>query len=440
MSVAEHHPERMEYSQVLDWLLDLETMGIKLGLNNITELLHRIGDPQESFQSVHVAGTNGKGSVSAMIASIMKEEGYITALYTSPHMIDFRERIQVQGELISQIALSKLAEEVKGHVEDMSLAHNESCPTFFEVTTALAFLYFAEKGVEQAVVEVGMGGRLDATNVIQPECSVITRIGLEHTKYLGDTLADIAGEKAGIIKKGIPVVTAELEAEALNVIQCVSRERGSPLVLVREGIDYTVESSTMDGTEVRLLGWGYKVHVPLIGSYQASNVGLAFAVVQALRKKGIEIGEGAINRGFANVKWPGRFEVVKRNPFMIFDATHTPQGAEIISRDLSRLFKGKIILVLGVLDDKDLDGIVKPFVSIADRSIATAPLSKRAFTPLDLEQVLIKYSRRVEREDSVVEAIRKALSYASKEDVIMVTGSIYTIGEAKAWWDSHEGC
>jgi len=430
----------MEYQEALSWIQSLEAMGIKLGLSNIKELLTRLDDPQDQFRSVHVAGTNGKGSVSAMIASILRSQGYRTALYTSPHMFDFRERIQVDGTPISRKQLCRLANEVKGHFEDMRKARPEGCPTFFEVTTALAFLHFAELGAEVAVVEVGMGGRLDATNVIVPECSAITRIGIEHTRYLGDTLGKIAFEKAGIIKPGVPVVTAEHNPEALDVIRARAKELGSPLRLVAEGVDFKLLSSSLEGTRLILLRHGMEVNLPLLGSYQASNACLAFAAVESLRTRGMTVNDEAVRKGLEMVSWPGRMELMGRHPDVIFDATHTPQGAGIVAEDLRRLVKGRIFLVMGVLDDKDLDGVVAPFARIAWQGYAVAPLTQRAFSPLRVRESMSKYLGKVEMADSVVNGLCKALKAAGPEDTVVVTGSIYTLGEAKAWWDAHEGC
>jgi len=429
----------MEYQSTLEWLFGLETMGIKLGLGNITELLRRLGDPQTSFRSVHVAGTNGKGSVSAMLASILKEQGYRTGLYTSPHLVDFRERIQVDGVMIPSGDLVRLAEEVRGQVEDMSLVNRDSHPTFFEVATALAFLHFAEKDVQQAVVEVGMGGRLDATNVINPDCSVITRIAMEHAKYLGDTLAKIAFEKAGIIKPGIPVVTAEVQGEAFETIRDIAKLANAPLVTVSPGADYQVLDCSLEGTNVYLPAMNCQVRLSLIGAYQASNLGIAYKVVQQLRAKGTEISDPAFRSGIEKVRWPGRLEVVGREPRVIFDATHTPQGAEVVSKDLNHLVKGRIVLIIGVLDDKDLEGIVQPFAFISDVAIATQPLTKRAIPAGKVQEALSRYMQKVEVRTSVIEAVRSGISIAGPEDTVLVTGSIYTIGEAKAWWDANEG-
>ena len=427
----------MRYEETLSWLYGLETMGIKLGLHNVTELLRRMGDPHRQFRSVHVAGTNGKGSVCAMTESILRSHGYATGLYTSPHLVDFTERIQTSGTQISQGQLCRLAEEVRGHVEDMVLVSKESYPTFFEVTTAIAFAHFAEAGVEEAVVEVGMGGRLDATNVIQPDCTAITRISLEHTQYLGDTLEKIAAEKAGIIKHGVPVVTAEDGREALGVIEQIAAERKAPLRRVGAEIRFDMVESTIDGTTVRL-GSLPTVTLPLLGNFQSENAALAYGIAIELPSRGVEVGEQAILEGLRRVRWPGRLELVHRRPTVVFDVSHTPDGARAVASDVRHLFGDEALLILGVLNDKDLDGIAKAFSSISDKAIAVSPASNRAFSAHETGTALRRYMTDVREAPSVAEALSTAVASASEDDVIIVAGSLYTVGEAKAWWEGHE--
>ena len=428
----------MDYQDTLGWLFGLETMGIKLGLQNITELLHRMGDPQEQFRSVHVAGSNGKGSVSAMTESILRHQGFRAGLYTSPHLVDFRERIQINGIVIPETTLCRLVEEARGHVEDMNLVSKESHPTFFEVTTALAFSHFAENGVEVAAVEVGMGGRLDATNVISPDCTIITRISLEHTKYLGTSLAQIAGEKAGIIKTAVPVITAESsESEAFLVIAEVAKEKGCPVRVVGRDIQWRLIDPSLQGTLVSIGDIG-EVRLPLLGSFQGVNAAMAYGAARELNRRGLEIEDDAIVRGLSNVRWPGRLEIVGTMPYVIFDVSHTPEGARVVAEDIDRLFGQKVVLVLGVLDDKDLEGIARHFGRISKSAIATAPATRRAYPAERVAESLRGHVPKVVVERSVVEALRKGLAKASVDDVLLVTGSLYTVGEAKAWWDLRE--
>jgi dihydrofolate synthase/folylpolyglutamate synthase len=427
----------MDYSETLDWLLSLEQMGVKLGLDNVKELLQRLGNPQDEFRSVHVAGTNGKGSVSAMLASILREQGYRTGLYTSPHMVDFRERIQCGSELVSEIELTKLALEVKGQWEEMKRTVGQ-IPTFFEVTTAMAFLHFADNGIEEAVIEVGMGGRLDATNVINPDCSIITSISMEHTQYLGNTLSSIAAEKSGIIKPGVPVVTAADQPEVLEVIKRVALAQGAPVRIVEQDVDYHLISATLEGTSVQLGKLSDPVKLPLLGSYQAVNAATAYSAALELDKRNVEIEEKAIIAGLENVQWPGRLELLHGRPLIVLDATHTPDGAQKVALEFERLFGRNTTLVIGVLNDKDLAGVVGPFAGVAKRAIATAPATERAYPAEMIARVLSRQLESVEIETSVARAIQRAIETSEANGVILVTGSIYTIGEAKVWLGAHE--
>jgi dihydrofolate synthase/folylpolyglutamate synthase len=428
----------MDCREALDWLDGLEIMGIKLGLSNITELLRRLGDPQDEFKSIHVAGTNGKGSVCAMAESVFREQGYRTGLYTSPHLVSFNERIRVDGSDITDGELARLAKEVRGHVEDMALTSKEGHVTFFEAATAMAFAHFADRGVELAAIEVGMGGRLDATNVIAPLCTVVTRISLEHTAYLGKTVREIAAEKAGIVKPGVPVITAECDEEALGVIEAKARDCGCQLRMVGRDLRWRLLDESIERTRIAIDGLG-EVDLPLLGSFQGENAAMAFGAVSAIREAGFEVSDEAIIRGLQTVCWPGRLEIVGRTPFVVFDVSHTPAGAEVVAHDVRRLFGGDVILVLGVLSDKDLDGIAMRFGAVAREAIATSPDTPRALDAGAVATALDRYVAKVSEAPTVSEAIRIALGRAGPSDVILVTGSLYTVGEAMAWWRSHEG-
>lgn len=426
----------MDQKDALSWLYGRETMGIKLGLGNITRLLGKMGDPHLRFRSVHVAGSNGKGSVSAMTASVLQEAGYTTGLYTSPHLVDFRERMRVNGKEVPEHELLRLVEEVRGIAE--STTSPEERLTFFELTTGIAFAYFADSGVEEAVVEVGMGGRLDATNVITPDCCAITLIGLEHTRYLGSTLGAIAGEKAGIIKPGVPVVTIDQEEEVMGVFRRTAAERSAPLKVVGRDVSFETVSSTLDGTVVHVDEIDATVRVPLIGRYQASNCAVACGVIVELMKRGTYVPDEAIVNGLAKVRWPGRMEVVSRTPSIMFDVTHTPDGAREVASEIRRLIGDHIILVMGVLDDKDIAGIAAQFGPLARVAVATAPVTPRAFPSGVVAGALRRYCPTVEERPRVADALDRALELASPEDTILVTGSLYTIGEAYRWLDGRK--
>jgi dihydrofolate synthase/folylpolyglutamate synthase len=426
----------VEYEDALSWLYARETMGIKFGLDNITRLLGKLGDPHRKFRSVHIAGSNGKGSVSAMIASVLQEAGYVTGLYTSPHLVDFRERMRVDGRCIPENALLRLIDEVREFADSTTVP--EERLTFFELTTGIVFAYFADSGVEEAVVEVGMGGRLDATNVITPDCCAITRIGLEHTRYLGSTLAAIAGEKAGIIKPGVPIVTIDQEDEVIDVFRRTAAERSAPMKVVGHDVAFETVSSTLQGTEVRIDELDMTVRVPLAGRYQASNCAVACGVVAELMRRGTYMPDEAIVNGLAKVRWPGRLELVSSSPPIIFDVTHTPDGAREVASEIRRLIGDHLVLVMGVLDDKDIAGIAAQFGPLARVAVATAPVSPRAFPSSVVADSLRSYCPAVEDVPGVVRALDRAIELASPEDTILVTGSLYTIGEAYRWLDGRK--
>ena len=422
-----------DYQETLDWLYSLENMGIKLGLERIRQVLNLLGDPQLSFRSVHVAGTNGKGSVCAMLSSIFRKGGYRTGLYTSPHLVDFTERIQIDGEQISPEEVARLAEEVRQAMDSPKVPFGRKL-TFFEVTTAIAFLYFQRKGVEVAVVEVGMGGRLDATNVIVPACCAITSLALEHTQYLGDTLPKIAFEKAGIIKEDVPVVTVPHQEDALRVIDAVARDRSSPLLVLGRDFEHELISADWSGTRVHLHSIASDVTIPLLGGYQADNAALACECALEAARKGLYLPESAVVRGLETVSWPGRMEVMCCEPLLVFDVTHTPAGAKAVSGELSRLRDKDWTLVLGVLNDKDLDGICARFGPLAQKAFATRPNTKRAFEADEVARTLGKYCSDVTIEPNVAKAIVLARNSAGAKGAVLVTGSLYMVGEAREWW------
>lgn len=426
----------MDYGEALSWLYGRETMGIKFGLGNIARLLAKLGDPHRRFRSVHIAGSNGKGSVSAMTASVLQEAGYVTGLYTSPHLVDFRERMRVDGKCIPQSELLRLIGEVREIAE--SATAPEERLTFFELATGIAFTYFADAGVEEAVVEVGMGGRLDATNIITPDCCAITRIGLEHTRYLGSTLGAIAGEKAGIIKPGVPVVAIDQGDEVIDVLRATAGERGAPLKVVGRDVGFEVLSSTLDGTEVHVEELGATVRMPLIGRYQGENCAVACGVIAELMRRGVYIPDESIASGLAKVSWPGRMEIVSRSPTIMFDVTHTPDGAREVASEVRRLMGGGLVLVLGVLDDKDLEGIAAQFGPLARVGVATAPSTPRAFPSGKVAVALRPYCPSVEDVPSIIGALDRAVELASSSDVVLVTGSLYTVGEAYRWLDGRQ--
>ncbi|MGQ9587078.1 MAG: bifunctional folylpolyglutamate synthase/dihydrofolate synthase [Thermoplasmata archaeon] len=373
------HPS-MDYTEVTSWMFNLERFGIKLGLENISEFLSRIGNPERDFKSVHVTGTNGKGSVCAFTAEILRAHGMKVGLYTSPHLVDFRERIKIDGREIPEEDVVRLGDELRGPMEEMASEGREKQLTFFEFTTGLAFRYFSEKKVDIAVAEVGMGGRLDATNVLMPEVAAITRIGLEHTDYLGSTIPDIAREKAGIVKRGVPVVTCERSPEALSVIENTCRKKDAALRRIGKdfkasGVGQTLNGTRFDYDGVRRLSG---LRTRLLGAHQAENAATAIAVVEDLSEKGMHVSDGEIRRGLRNAVWPGRLDVISTDPLIILDGSHNPDGVATTVRVLEGLGVTPLTFVLGCMDDKDARGIVKALGPAAARIVVTQARYRRA--------------------------------------------------------------
>ncbi|MBI3811946.1 MAG: bifunctional folylpolyglutamate synthase/dihydrofolate synthase [Nitrospirae bacterium] len=421
----------LSYPKAIEYLYGLQWHGIKLGLDTIRRLMTVLNEPHRRFRSVHIAGTNGKGSTAAMVATILATAGYRTGLYTSPHLIDFTERICVNGEPIPRKAAAGLT----GQIRDAAAG---TPVTFFEFTTAMAFLYFADSAVDFVVAEVGMGGRYDATNVLTPLVSVITPIDFDHQAYLGDTIERIAAEKAGIIKPSVPVVTAADRPEAVSVIRTVCREQNAPLY--RLGFEVRVEGVTPQRFSYQgIHGSLADLNCSLLGRHQLSNAGCALAVLELLEQTGISIGEEAVRRGLSSVRWEGRLEPMPPAPSgaaVILDGAHNPAGARVLRTFLkeSRPSRpGRLILVVGILRDKDIDGILGELVPIADEVIVTRPRYERAASADDLKRHIEKYGVRVTVREPLEDALRYAQSVAAAADRICITGSLYTVGEARSY-------
>jgi dihydrofolate synthase/folylpolyglutamate synthase len=430
----------MSYSELTDWMFNLERFGIKLGLENMTEFLGRIGDPHRDFRSVHVTGANGKGSTCVFTANILREHGLKVGLYTSPHLVDFRERIKLDGTDIPEDDVVRIGSALRGEMESMAREDSEAQLTFFEFTTGLAFKYFSEQKVDIAVVEVGMGGRLDATNVVSPEVTAITRIGLEHTNYLGRTIQEIAREKAGIVKDGIELVTCERDPEALAVIEGVCRRKGAPVR--RLGRDFSVADirQGLDGT-----GFGYSgetrhlgLRTKLLGEYQAENAATAIAIVESLGRRGVRVAEAEIASGIARTEWPGRLDVVSKEPFIMFDGSHNPDGIRRTVEVLRSLDVVPLTYVLGCMDDKDAEGIVKAIAPTAAKVIVTQVDFKRALPADRLAEVVRRNVHvPVEVVPDASDAIEAGLSGTLGKGLCAI-GSLYLVGEAMRW-RSHTG-
>lgn len=420
----------------VEYLLGLERFGIRLGLENITELLDRLGNPQNDWKSVHVAGTNGKGSVCAFVSSVLRHAGFKVGLYTSPHLVDLNERIQVNGENIGDERLEELAAQVREVSEDMASSSPEKQITFFEFLTALAFSHFRDKEVDFGVLEVGLGGRLDATNVVLPEVSAITHLAVEHSEHLGGTIEQIAGEKAGIIKRGVPVVVSDYTVP--EAILEVCRENQSDPIVIGKDIRYEREGFGLDGQRILVKGKPeLEIEIGLLGAHQARNSATAFGIIGVLREKGFEISDDAVAKGFSETVWPGRFQIAMRNPFLVLDTAHNPDAANELRKTIIEVFgREKSTFVLGMLDDKDSKGFAQEIAPIADRVYATGPKSSRALLPEKIAEEMQKHYVDVETVSDVVEATKKAIHTSTGNEVICVTGSNTTVGETIQYLES----
>jgi dihydrofolate synthase/folylpolyglutamate synthase len=412
----------MNYEETLAYLFNLERFGIKLDLSNITSLMNRLGNPHLKFPSIHIAGSNGKGSVAAMLQSILSFSGYRTGLYTSPHLVDFRERIRIGDELIDKDFIVDFVNDLKEEIDKEGY-------TFFEVTTALAFFYFAKNKVDITVLETGMGGRLDATNIVIPLISVITNISLEHTEHLGTTLPQIAFEKAGIIKTEVPTITAVDDPEVLQVIKNVCEERESPLSIINRNSDVKIHALSINQT-VFDFGPYVNLNLNLSGRHQVTNAGLAIFAIEKLKEAGWKIKTKAGGNGLRNVNWRGRLEIFRKNPLTLLDVAHNPAGTKALVDALDELFpQKKIIFIFGVMADKDYPSMLKEIYRKAKFIVLTKPDYKRAADPELLEKVLINENRPYEILPQVKQAYIFALKNAKSEDVICITGSHFTVGE-----------
>ena len=432
----------MNYRSALKYILGLTNYEKSLkelyspgnvDLERVRVLLRRLGSPETNLKIVHVAGTKGKGSTAAMIASVLRKAGYRIGLFTSPHLHTFRERIQVDGQPISGKDFAAAIERVKPHVEELNVAGEHGYITTFEALTAMALLYFAEKKVEALVFEVGVGGRLDATNVVTPEVSVITSISRDHTELLGETLPEIAGEKAGIIKPGIPVVMAPQKPEVEEVIGSIARERGSDMVNVgREVVWRSLEHGEWgQKLLVRDFENEYRVSMPLIGDHQQENAATAITALSILRRKGWHISDSDIFDGFADVRWPGRMEELGRRPLIIADGAHNGDSARRLREALTKYYKfEKVVLVVGVSADKNVQDIASELVPLAPTVILTKSRHMRAAEPDTIAAAFTRPDIIVETTDSVKQALQRARNLASEDDLVCITGSLFVVGEA----------
>ncbi len=422
--------ELREYKDSLDYLYGLERHGIIFGLANIRNILNSLGNPHEKLKVIHIGGTNGKGSTAVMIQSILSRCGYRVGLYTSPHMISFTERIRIDDREITETEVVCLTERIRGAVGEGRIPETF---TFFDFTTAMALLYFFKAGVDLAIMEVGLGGRLDSTNVVDPLLAIITNISLDHRGYLGNTIGEVAREKAGIIKKGKTLITAATQPKVVDFFRHVCLEKKAPFF--RVGHDFREKRA---GPR-RFHYHGLRLHLPnielkLVGKHQIVNATTALGAIEIFGTNGNRVGDEAIYEGLRDVQWSGRLEVVMESPTVFLDGAHNPGAAKRLREAIIEEFSyDRLLLALGIMNDKDYRRIISILVPLAEMSILCKPRCERAISP----QVLLNEVKRIGKRGKVVEdvgeAVQHLLSMASERDLICITGSFYTIGEAKAF-------
>ncbi len=413
------------YEGTIDYLYGLQRHGIKLGLRNITEILSRLGSPQEAFNSTHIAGTNGKGSTAFALAELLGASGKRAGLFTSPHLVSFTERLRVGGEEIAEDDVVRLASVIRESTSDLN-------PTFFEVVTAMGFQYFGEQGVRWAVVETGMGGRLDATNSLKPSVTVITSIALDHKEFLGEGIEDIAREKAGIIKEGVPAVTAPQEPAALKVLRSTAKRMGAPLYIAGEDFTYNITAHGPDGITFNYESEGFSLEdlsLSLSGEYQALNAALAVKAF-TLMIDSSAANERAIRDGLSLTRPPGRLERISDDPPVFIDGAHNPAASRALVGALKEHIKDgeRPVIIIGAMSDKDLTGILEPLLPLAEGIVLTAPGYGRAAAP----EELLECARALGYDGTVAPTVAEALKVAMQGTrPVLVTGSFFTIGEAK---------
>ncbi len=420
-----------------------------LSLDRVNRLLDRLGRPDRAYQAIHVAGTKGKGSTAAMIESCLRAAGYRTGFYISPHLHTFRERMRVNNEYVSQAAFARLVDELEPHLKSAEGI------TWFEIVTTLAFMFFAREQIDVAVLEVGMGGRFDATNVVTPVVSVITSLSLDHMNLLGNTLEQIAFEKAGIIKRHVPVVSAPQAPEALDVIRRVTRLRSAPLAII--GRNMTIEPLVSSLTGIQFLTKPPHEHaedlpslpdgtprylpdlyrIPLLGMHQLTNAGVAIAALRTAAGRGLPITAEAIHVGLATVKWPGRLEVLSYQPLVVVDGAHNGDSAQKLAEALRSVFHiGNWTLIIGISADKDIPAILAELLPVAQRVIVTRASNSRAASLESLREQIAKQGYEPTLADNVGAALEIALT---DQQPIIVTGSLFTVADAREAWLTRQG-
>jgi len=423
------------YLEAERWLMGTERLGSKPGLEVVSRLLEMMGSPQESFRAIHVTGTNGKGSTAAMAASILSAAGHRVGLFTSPHLSTFRESIAVDGTPIPRERAASIIERIKPMTAEMEATPGLRHPTYFELLTAIAFEHFRHERVDLAVVEVGMGGRLDATNVINAPVSIITNVSLEHTRWLGSTVLEIAENKAGIIKQGGTLITATQDDSVYALLQRICAERNSRVFRVGSDITYEKEASGQKGQNfmVKGLRGSYDLFIPLLGDHQLLNASTAVGAVEALSLRDVSVPVQAYTEGLRRVRWPGRLEIVARNPTVVLDGAKDAEAARAAIDAVEQVFNpAHVVAVVSISSDKNIPAMMDQFARVADRFIATSHMiAGRAADPAIIAAEAERLSRPCEVVPDVGRAIEVAKELAGEEGIVLIIGSVFLVGEAR---------
>lgn len=424
----------MNYKEAMSYIKKVGNFGSNYGLERTERLLEILGSPHKKLKVIHIAGTNGKGSTTSMISSMLIEEGFNVGMYTSPFLEEFEERIQINRENIKKTDLGNYMDYIKDAV-DIVIKEGYSHPTEFEIITCLMFKYFYDKKVDYAVIEVGLGGRLDSTNVVNPLVTVITSISLDHTNILGNTLGEIAREKGGIIKENTPLVLYPQKEEALKELEYIAKEKSAKIYKVKYNdvklLEIIREDNVYQKIEVRGELKSYVANLRLLGEHQILNCAVAVKVMEILSKiQGFEIKD--IEKGIENSKWIGRLEILNKNPLVVIDGAHNIQGITTLKENVIKYFNYEnIILLIGILADKQVEDMINIIAPMSKEIIALTPHSNRAELGAELKKEIEKVNANVESFDSYEEGFRKALEISGDNDLILVTGSLYMIGEMR---------
>ena len=426
----------MNYQECIHYLEEEVGFGSVPGLERIKCLCERLGNPQQKLSVIHIAGTNGKGSAVAMLSSILKEAGYRVGTYTSPHLEKYNERFLINGKEISDEDFAREITLMKNICEELA-AEGKAVPTLFEIVTGVAFHYFAEQKVDVLILEVGLGGRYDATNIVaEPLLSLIMSISIDHTDFLGDSIEKIAAEKAGIIKKNCPVVLYSQDEIVYNMVKDAADRMDAPFYCLNDA-EIDVASQTLEGSVFSVKNKSMsleKVELPLLGSYQISNCVTVLEACRVLKKRGLQLSEEAVRRGLKNAHWAGRMEICRKEPLVILDGAHNEDGIHQLAKSLSVYFREKkVTLILGVLGDKEYHKMAEHILPHADSVILTEPHSERKLDVFTLARSISNHNGTIYTEKEIEDAYEKALSLTPAEGIILCCGSLYMIGAMRTY-------